>query len=104
MPLRLQQGSYNVHADKRDGVEGHDLGGEAKQEKCVVYDGQAILAPNLLRNLCCNRLIPRTNGVPHEGIYEIMPQGGIRCTARRGTRQLAAGFYRENALTQQLSA
>jgi len=25
--------------------------------------------------------------------YEIYPQGGIRCTARRGTRQLAAGFY-----------
>jgi hypothetical protein len=25
--------------------------------------------------------------------YEIHPQGGIRCTARRGTRQLAAGFY-----------
>ncbi len=25
--------------------------------------------------------------------YKIMPQGGIRCTARRGTRQLVAGFY-----------
>ena len=25
--------------------------------------------------------------------YEIHPQGGIRRTARRGTRQLAAGFY-----------
>ena len=25
--------------------------------------------------------------------YEIHPQGGIRRTARRGTKQLAAGFY-----------
>ncbi len=36
--------------------------------------------------------------------FKIHPQGGIRRMARRGTRQLAAGFYRVDAITQQSSA
>jgi hypothetical protein len=73
MPFWLQQGSYNVHADKREGVEGHNQGGEAKQEKCVINTQYATLAPNLLRTQHCNSLTPRVDGMPHEDMLQNHP-------------------------------
>ncbi len=59
----------------------------------MVYDGYAVLAKNIY-GLCA---VPATLQELSECLmkvyYEIHPQGGIRRTARRGTRQLAPGFY-----------
>ncbi len=70
MPFRLQQGSNQVYADKKQGMEGYDQDRETQPAVCLVYDEKAVLAKGVVRPVRDFGIVQSTLGMPHEHVLQ----------------------------------